>query len=67
MLHSSSKLAVIDIDLNEQSIKFLGSFSWRHDMRKVMLKDSRKHIKDRASYKMFLSNLLNLEENLIEN
>ena len=67
VLHSSSKLAVIDIDLNEQSIKFLGSFSWRHDMRKVMLKDFRKHIKDRASYKMFLNNLLDLEENLIEN
>ena len=66
MLHSSSKMKVIDIDLNEQSIKFLGSFSWRHDMRKVTLKNFRKHIKDRTSYKMFLSNLLDLEENLIE-
>ena len=67
LIQHSSKMVIIDIEFDEQNIKFLDSFSRRQEVRKATLEDFQEHLRDLTSYKIFLNDLLDMEENLREN
>ena len=52
------------IELQELKVEFLGTLSQRHDLRKNILSLFCEVSKDQASYKHFLEDLLDLEEQL---
>ena len=60
-------MVIIDIEFDEQNIKFLDSFSRRQEVRKATLEDFQEHLRDLTSYKIFLNDLLDMEESLREN
>ena len=62
----NDKMVTTDIDDNELKIKFNGNFLQRRDLRKEMLNNFRNQLHEYLSYKQFLNDLLDLEENLRE-
>ena len=66
-IQHSSKMVIIDIEFDEQNVKFLDSFSRRRKVRKATLEHFQEHLNDHTSYKIFLNDLLDMEENLREN
>ena len=64
--HDNDKRVYTDIDDNELKIKFKGNFLQRRDSRKEMLNNFRNQLHEYLSYKQFLNDLLDLDENLRE-